>query len=216
MGLTGSAISWLINKQSTFIFATHMHDLLKLSYIENLPEKSLKICHLSVTYDESQDVLIYDRKLREGPGASSYGITVAKSLGLPSEFIDTANEILLEITGKNKYIIDPKRSRYNNEVYVDSCVMCHKNKLQTELNNHHIIEQSKAIDNIVSKIESVNGIDINYGSMHKNSKDNLITLCKSCHANLHSSGMELETLIVPQGKIIRIKPDISINQELTS
>jgi DNA mismatch repair protein MutS len=211
MAITSSTLLHLIERKSSFLFATHMHELLKLSFIRNIPEDVLKICHLSVKYDEEIDSLIYDRKLNDGSGSSLYGLMVAKSLGLPKEFIDRANEMLLEITGQNKNIVEPKRSRYNGKVYVDSCSLCNKTKAETELQTHHIIEQSKAIDNIVQKIEIISGDNVSVGKMHKNSKDNLIVLCRDCHTNLHSQGMELETLTVPHGKIIRMRPDVPMS-----
>ena len=205
MAITGSAILWLIERKCSFLFATHMHELLNLSYINNIPPEILRICHLSICYNDDTDSLIYDRKIKPGSGSSLYGLMVAKSLGLPVDFINKANEMLLEITKQNKEVLVPKRSRYNGKVYVDSCVICGKTKLDTELQTHHIIEQSTAINNIVTKTFTVNGQSSKLGTMHKNSKDNLIVLCRTCHADLHSSGKELEALTGSQGEIIRVK-----------
>jgi len=206
MAITSSTLLWLIERKTSFIFATHMHELLKLSFIRNIPENTLRICHLSVSYNEEMDSLIYDRKLKDGSGSSLYGLMVAKSLGLPVEFINQANEMLLEITNQNKEIVVPKRSRYNGKVYVDSCAICGKNKSEVELHTHHIIEQSKSIDNNVRKISD----NIIIGTMQKNSKDNLIVLCRDCHNHLHSQGIELETVSTPQGKLIRLKSESPI------
>ena len=202
--ITASTVLSLIERNATFLFATHMHELLKLSYINTIPEDVLRICHLSIFYDDTTDSLIYDRKINNGSGSSLYGLMVAKSLGLPVDFINKANEMLLEITNQNKDIVVPKRSRYNGKIYVDSCAICNKSGAEVELHTHHIIEQSKAVNNIVQKMDD----NINMGKMHKNAKDNLIILCHDCHTSLHAQGMELETLTVPNGKIVRMRPDV--------
>ena len=46
--------------------------------------------HMEVIYDEANDRLAYNRKLKEGPGNSMYGLEVCKSLGLPDEFLNEA------------------------------------------------------------------------------------------------------------------------------
>ena len=53
---------------------------------------------MSVVFDKEQNTLIYDRKLREGPGESMYGLEVCKSLLLPQDFLNEAYEI------RKKYI----------------------------------------------------------------------------------------------------------------
>ena len=53
--------------------------------------------HMTVIYDKERDVLQYDRKLKDGPGESMYGLEVCKSLSLPSEFLEQAYHI------RNKY-----------------------------------------------------------------------------------------------------------------
>lgn len=217
MALTGSAILSLIKNKSTFMFATHMHELLNLESIRNITNDKMRVCHLSILYDELAKTLIYDRKLQEGAGESIYGLMVAKSLELPKDFIDQAHEILLEITGENKNIVAPNKSRYNSKVYVDSCAICNRNKTQVSLHTHHIVEQNTANEKgFVSKsIAADGGTDISKGLMHKNVKDNLIVLCEECHISLHSNKQELETLSTGNGKIIRIKPDTPPNINIT-
>lgn len=175
-----------------------MHDLLKLSYMKNLPNEVLNVYHLSIDYDEATEILIYNRKLLSGSGLPTYGLMVAKSLGLPKDFIDQANEIILEITGKNKNIIEMKTSRYNTEIYVDNCAMCGKTRAQTELHSHHIQEQSKADDRKL------------IGNIPMNAKDNIIILWHGCHTSLHSKNQELETVAISNGKLVRLKTNTSI------
>ena len=43
--------------------------------------------HMEVKYDHQKDILIYDRKLKDGPGNSMYGLEVCKSLNLSPNFL---------------------------------------------------------------------------------------------------------------------------------
>jgi DNA mismatch repair protein MutS len=209
MAITASALLSLIKNKSSFIFATHMHELLNLQSMKTITTDKMKLCHLSISYDELTKSILYDRKLRNGSGASVYGLMVARSLDLPKDFLDQADEILLEITGTNKNIVEMVPSKYNNKVYVDSCVKCNRNKSQIELHTHHLIEQKHAGKNgIVDKIiKGDDGTDIDVGIIHKNAKDNLIILCRDCHVSLHSNKQELETISTGNGKIIRVRPN---------
>ena len=69
---------------------------------------------MAVVYDKQQDCLIYDRKLKSGPGNAMYGLEVCKSLNLPDNFIDRAYS-LRDKYGKTKSILQTKSSRYNNK-----------------------------------------------------------------------------------------------------
>jgi DNA mismatch repair protein MutS len=143
--------------------------------------------------------LIYDRKLQNGSGQSIYGLLVAKSLDLPIEFIEQANNILLEITDQNENFVDMKTSRYNSKLYVDICAMCKRNKTQTQLQTHHILEQHTSDEK--GNVEKLDGNGNKIGLMNKNTKNNLIVLCAQCHENLHSNKQEIEYLETSGGKI---------------
>ena len=193
MALTGSAILSLIRQKTAFIFATHMHELLDLETIKAIPQDKLRIQHLAISYDEMNKILIYDRKLRDGPGLSSYGLMVARSLNLPEIFLNDANNLLAEITHSKRNILEPEVSRYNNKVFLDECIKCKRNKHEVEFHTHHIQHQSEANDK---------GL---IGNIHKNIKDNLSVLCKECHANEHKLGGELEVLTTSLGKLTILK-----------
>jgi hypothetical protein len=64
-------------------------------------------------------------------------------------------------------------------------------------------------------IQEKDGSFINIGNMHKNSKDNLIVLCKGCHTTLHSNKLELESINTSSGKIVRMKPETPKLNHLT-
>jgi DNA mismatch repair protein MutS len=170
--ITVSTILSLLKNKSSFIFATHMHHLTNMKQIKEL--NNLRICHLSVLYDDTrvdkyEQKLIYDRKLKEGAGSSIYGIMVARSLNLPIDFLNKAQEVLQDMDNR-KDLLNINKSRYNSKLYIDCCVICGSNK---QLHTHHIIEQKNA--------DEKGYID----NMDKNKKDNLIILCEECHIRIH-------------------------------
>ena len=79
LSLFSSGLIHLSNKKSSFIFATHFHELTTYNKIKNID--NLKFMHISVTCNE-EGTLIYDRKLREGAGSNMYGLEVCKSLDI--------------------------------------------------------------------------------------------------------------------------------------
>jgi DNA mismatch repair protein MutS len=189
--LTISTLLYLIEKNATFMFATHMHQIVEVPWIQELSSAVLKISHLDMTYDEQNNILIYNRKLQPGHGLSSYGIMVARALHLPYDFINKSYEILHYIDGKSDKIVETKKSNYCKDLYVESCVVCDKPPNQVEIHSHHIKEQSLA---------DVRGL---IGSMHKDVKDNIISLCRCCHTDLHRKGIEFETVQTPNGVLIK-------------
>ena len=64
--------------------------------------EKLKMNHLEVKYNPAEDLLIYDRTLKEGPGNNLYGLEVCKSLNLPKPFLDLAYIIRNEKNKINK------------------------------------------------------------------------------------------------------------------
>lgn len=190
--LTIATITSLVERKTSFIFATHMHHLYTNSYITAIPPEQLKICHLSLHYDDDLENLVYDRKLKDGPGKSIYGLEVARSLSIDSKFIKKAEEIRKSLSGSNKDFLDPNTSKYNSSVYMDSCYMCKRGSKETTLHTHHISEQSLA---------DKNGFIQHF---HKNSKFNLITLCEKCHVALHKTGLKLEVKQTPRGNMVKI------------
>lgn len=172
-----ATIKQLMDRGVIFISSSHLHHLVDHPIIYLLEEKKiLRICHL-MSYWQG-DKLVLDRKLKEGKGDGSYGIEVAKSLGLSEEFISLAVSIRDDITKKGN-LLSQKTSRYNTKVYVDSCSLCgEKNDLEV----HHLQEQRKAdADGII-------------GYMHKNVKNNLAVLCHRCHVEKASKLKWVETV----------------------
>jgi len=167
VSLVASAIISLINLGANFLFATHLHQLSQITRITEL--EALRMYHLKVKFDEKSGNLIYDRRLEEGAGHPVYGLEVAKAMDLDRTFIDLANTIRRELMNVDQ-LLQPKKSRYNSQVYLDRCGICGN---PAEL-THHINFQSDAdrhgyIDNLP-----------------KNHRSNLVPLCKTCHDLVHN------------------------------
>lgn len=174
LSIVSAGIITLSQRRSSFVFATHLHDLISIPQVSQIP--SLKVAHCSVTYDELSKQLIYDRKLKPGNGSSLYGIEVCKSLHMSPEFLAIANEIRQGLTNIIPSIVAPKTSRYNANVYLDACAIC--KTPATEV--HHIKEQHSA------------GPDHYIDTFHKNALFNLVALCSTCHAQVHKGTIAIQ------------------------
>jgi DNA mismatch repair protein MutS len=93
----GVSIAWALAEYLTkeikarTLFATHYHELLKLS--EKIPD-GVKNFNVLVDEDQEKGIVVFLRKIVEGGTDRSYGIYVAKMAGLPDKVIARANEIL--------------------------------------------------------------------------------------------------------------------------
>lgn len=182
ISIVSAGIINLIEKKSSFIFATHLHELATLKRITEL--ENLKIKHLSVKYIEDTNTLVFDRKLKDGAGESVYGLEVCRSLDLDDDFMKLATLIRKEIMGTDILLRD-KKSKYNSKVIMDKCKICNvKNATET----HHIKFQRDADEN--GFIEH----------FHKNKKFNLICLCEDCHNKIHNGDLEIfEAILTSNG-----------------
>ena len=168
-----AGIQRLHNCKSSFLFATHLHEIVDYEEITSLNSVHLK--HMEVKYDKERDILIYDRKLKEGPGNNMYGLEVCKSLNLPIEFLDAANEIRLKYNPEGKSILSLKQSRYNSNKIVGVCEKCGKSAGKEV---HHLHHQKDANENGIIKTDD--------SIFHKNNLANLMTLCEFCHNEIHT------------------------------
>ena len=168
-----AGIQRLHNCKSSFLFATHLHEIVDYEEITSLNSVHLK--HMEVKYDKELDILIYDRKLKEGPGNNMYGLEVCKSLNLPIEFLDAANEIRLKYNPEGKSILSLKQSRYNSNKIVGVCEKCGKSAGKEV---HHLHHQKDANENGIIKTDD--------SIFHKNNLANLMTLCEFCHNEIHT------------------------------
>jgi DNA mismatch repair protein MutS len=174
LGIFMSSLHHLHTKKTSFIFATHFHEIADYEELQTLSRITLK--HLEVRYDRETDSLEYDRKIKDGIGNRMYGLEVCKSLYLPDHIIEYAYQI------RNKYASIPANengslshivaTKYNARKIRGICEKCHK-KMGEEI--HHIQPQKDADEN-----------GYLYGKwVHKNHPANLISLCSTCHDEIH-------------------------------
>jgi DNA mismatch repair protein MutS len=186
----------LSQQKASFIFATHLHEIVRLPQIQSI--KNIKAFHLSVSYDDKNDRLVFDRLLKEGSGEEIYGITVAKYIIQDNEFTEMANNIKNELLGISDNIIQPKVSKYNSSVYVNKCATCGKQLNVKDdvvnLDTHHIHYQKDCADGVVGDKKFIK----------KNSKSNLIVLCKKCHNQVHNGKLSIDKYVAStSGKILK-------------
>ena len=186
ISIVSAGLKWLSNLKCSFIFTSHLHQLMDIPMITEL--ENLSVYHLKILYDEERDLLIYDRKLENGSGPAIYGLEVCKAMGLDKSFISDARKIQLMISGENPTLIHHKQSHYNSSVMVDACQICEK---KGQLETHHIKEQKDADEHGM------------IGSHHKNISHNLVTLCHDCHMAEHHGNLTIKGYIQSdQGRIL--------------
>lgn len=165
-----TGIEWLHNRSSSFIFATHFHEIAKFERIKSL--SGLRAFHMKVAYDKEKDTLVYDRKLVEGMGEMMYGLEVCKALGLPGDFLERAN--VLRQSYSDTPLLRAKQTRYSKRKLKGCCEICGGKGEDI----HHILHQSHADS------------DGFIGEVHKNHPANLMNLCKACHDRVHLEGLK--------------------------
>ena len=181
LAIVAGAILKLLDLKSTFIFATHLHQLKNIEPLKKV--ESLILLHLGVKYDEEEDTLIYNRQLQLGMGSSLYGLEFAKSLHMDEDFLKNAYNIREDLIGQKselKLLKSQKKSKYNKTLYVTKCALCEKNVEDI----HHI--QAQQLANSEGMI----------GAMDKNHKYNLIPLCKKHHHMVHDGKIHISGFVM--------------------
>ena len=170
LSIVMASLERLHEKRSSIFFASHFHEL--VDYPELTKLTRLKLKHLDVQYDATIDGLVYDRKIKDGPGKSSYGLEVCQSLYMPTDFMERAYEIRRKHFESHIGTMEYKTSHFNAQKIKGKCEMCGKYDRTNEM--HHLQEQHLA--------DQQGFID---GIFHKNHRANLMTLCEACHNKMH-------------------------------
>ncbi|MCF6340671.1 MAG: DNA mismatch repair protein [Sulfurimonas sp.] len=197
VSIVASAIIKLAKLRSLFLFATHLHQLSTMKEITILD--NVVDLHLSVEYDEQKDLLEFNRILQSGSGSSIYGLEFAKSLHMDDEFLDIANKIrkrLAKDFDELELLVKKKTSKYNNNLYITKCVICGDNADDV----HHINNQTLA-----NKAGFIN-------HYHKDSKHNLVPLCKEHHKQIHDGKIKVDGFVMTSNGL-ELKYEVQMTKE---
>ena len=135
----------------------------------------MKMYHMSVIYDKSKNKLVYDRKLKEGPGDSMYGLEVCKSLDLSDNFLKRAHDLRVKYNKMYSSILEQNTTKYSSEkIKGGLCEIC---KINVSSEIHHLEYQRDAVEGFIKNKDN---------TFNKNHPANLINICETCHDNLHN------------------------------
>jgi DNA mismatch repair protein MutS len=185
-----SGVQKLASVSCSFIFATHLHEIINYDEITSLHNVGLN--HMSVIYNKENDCLVYDRKLKDGPGNNMYGLEVCKSLNLPQDFLDNAHHIRMKYHPELSSILQHKSSHYNAKHIVGG--ICENCKINVAVDVHHLIFQNEA-----DKNGTINKKGLTFS---KNVKANLMNLCEKCHNSIHKSNKNYKRTKTTNGTIL--------------
>lgn len=175
-----SSVETLADRKVNFLFTTHLHNV--YPFVRDVP--NVRTCHLSVTFTHSGNgtthrSIVFERKLKDGPGGSVYGLEVCEYLNMDIKFLARAFQIRDAITpDKTEKSMNIKLSPYNKKKIKLRCESCgYAPRLPTDqpLHTHHIKEQHLANED--GMIEG----------KHKDAMSNLRVLCEQCHRKIHAN-----------------------------
>ncbi|GAB4454056.1 MAG: DNA mismatch repair protein MutS [Armatimonadaceae bacterium] len=146
----GVSIAWAVAEYLAVrgcktLFATHYHLLNEL-------EKSLpNVRNFRIAVKETNDRIVFLRKIVAGGTDKSYGVQVARMAGLPPEVIERAEEVLRDLE---------KSDRSKRDTGRGGTVSAHTPKMQMtlfEAEPHPVVEEIKRLDlATLSPIEALN------------------------------------------------------------
>ena len=174
----------------SFIFATHLHEIIGYEEITCLHHVGIK--HMSVIYNAEKDCLVYDRKLKDGPGNNMYGLEVCKSLSLPPDFLENAHNIRMKYHPESASVLGQKGSHFNAKHIAGG--LCEKCEISLAVDVHHLIFQNEA--------DKKGTIKKNGLSFNKNNPANLMNLCQNCHDEIHKTNKKYKRVKTTKGLIL--------------
>nr|YP_010322802.1 MutS-like protein [Ceeceenus quadrus]UKP87462.1 MutS-like protein [Ceeceenus quadrus] len=165
--ILAATIERLTTAQTSFVLSTHLHQVFSLI------DSPVRCYHLSVIQQEDLG-LIYERKLKPGPGPSQYGIEVMGHIINDKKFYNSALKYRKLIIWEPPSRSGPssltvfRPSRYNAQVFIDSCEICGA--------------PAEAIHHIQPKKLCNRGL---------NRRSNLVPVCSSCHLDIHRNKISI-------------------------
>ncbi|MDF2949113.1 MAG: mismatch repair protein MutS [Sedimentibacter sp.] len=115
LSIAWSVVEYITKKiKAKTLFATHYHEL------SELESKLKSVKNYRILIKETDDKIIFLRKIAEGSVDRSYGIQVANLAGLPDEVVVRAKEILKQLDDSdiNKPFAKRKKDRVTDEFQV--------------------------------------------------------------------------------------------------
>lgn len=181
-----AGVKKLYYQNCSFIFATHLHEIVSYDEIQNLP--NLKLKHMEVLFNREKNRLEYNRIMQDGPGEAIYGLEVCKALDMPDDFLKEANEIRMKYNPMSKSILGTSKSKYNSKkLKGGKCEIC---KINPSTEIHHLIAQKEFND----KIKEIKNL-----TLTKNKLANLCSICESCHDKIHQTNSTLKRIKTSNG-----------------
>lgn len=144
LSIAWSVVEYITKKiKAKTLFATHYHEL------SELESKLKSVKNYRILIKETDDKIIFLRKIAEGSVDRSYGIQVANLAGLPNEVIVRAKEILIQLDESdiNKPFAKKKKDRITDN-------------FQVSLFNENAVENNKNKD-YKELTDTIKNIDIN-------------------------------------------------------
>ena len=130
MSIAWSVAEFLHDLGCKTLFATHYHELAELS------KDKERVKNYNVCVKESDDKIVFLRKLIEGAASHSYGIEVAKLAGIPGEVISSAKKVL--------YNLEKTQSDIKSSISEDQLKLF--NNKQEDKKETELIDQLKSLD----------------------------------------------------------------------
>lgn len=141
LSIAWSVVEYITKKiKAKTLFATHYHEL------SELESKLKSVKNYRILIKESDDKIIFLRKIAEGSVDRSYGIQVANLAGLPDEVVARAKEILAQLDDSdiNKPFTKKKKNRITDNFQVS---MFQADPIEKSLNKEYK-DLTEAIKNI--------------------------------------------------------------------
>jgi DNA mismatch repair protein MutS len=181
-GIVAAGIEILLERRAAFVFTTHLHSL-----AVQLDSPSLLVRHLHVEYDDGKGTLVYDRRLRPGPGSPTYGIEVCRALDMPEALVRRAlahRRVFLGLPEEGEAAFVP--SKYNRQVSLAArCALCNAKRAQEV---HHLVARRQFAARETAEPPHA-----------MNKRSNLVPLCAGCHDDVHRDDLKLRKAWTSEG-----------------
>ncbi|MDO4605184.1 MAG: DNA mismatch repair protein MutS [Helcococcus sp.] len=136
------------NNKSKTLFATHYHELTDLDKV--LPN----VENLKVEIEETNQDIVFLRKIVKGKSNKSYGIEVAKLSGLPDEIIFRANTILESINDNQIIENDQLSFIADKNIKIERDILI-KELSNTKIENMTPIQAIDTLNRFINKAKDV-------------------------------------------------------------